>query len=95
MRMASKGSCFKFWSLAGGTVWEELGGVALLEKVRSWKQALRFQKTHCELENMIEHDSWGVCFYMCLCLILTRRGQSILWGRITDSHEPYNVGARD
>ena len=78
--------------------------MALLEKVRFWKQALRFQKTHYESENMIEHDSWGVCFYVCVSdeymplvegPMTTRRGQSMLWGWITDSHEPYNVGARD
>lgn len=30
------------WSSAGGTVWEELGGAALMKEVCHWGQALRF-----------------------------------------------------
>ena len=33
------------WSLVSRTVWEELGGVVLLEELRHWGWALRVQKT--------------------------------------------------
>jgi hypothetical protein len=40
MRMAPRGS---YWSPVGGTIWEELGDVALLEEMCHWGQALRVQ----------------------------------------------------
>jgi hypothetical protein len=41
--------CLSSWSLAGRTIWEGLGGVALLEEIClleecPWEQVLKFQK---------------------------------------------------
>ena len=36
----------KTWDLFGGTVWQGLRGLPLLEEVCHWEIALRFQKTH-------------------------------------------------
>lgn len=37
--------CVNTWFPAGGTVWEGLGGIALLGKVCHWEWTLRFQQT--------------------------------------------------
>ena len=36
--------CLNIWSSVGGTVWEEVVGVFLLEEVCHWRGELRFQK---------------------------------------------------
>ena len=41
-------------STVGGTVWEGLGGVALLEEVCHWGQALRFQDSSQTLSLLLE-----------------------------------------
>ena len=46
MRMAHGAVCLNVRSLAGGTVWERLGSVALLEEVCHWGWAFMFQKIH-------------------------------------------------
>lgn len=38
------GSCLTTWSSVGGTIWKGLEGMASLEEVCYWGQALRFQK---------------------------------------------------
>ena len=44
MSIAPMAHLFECLVPAGGTVWEELGGVALLEEVCHWKWALRFKE---------------------------------------------------
>ena len=46
MRMPSMGSYVSIGSPGGGTLWEGLGGVALLDEVRQYRLAMRFQKAH-------------------------------------------------
>lgn len=43
MTMAPSAHMFE-WSPAGGTVWEQLGGVAFLQEICYWGWAWKFQK---------------------------------------------------
>lgn len=38
--------CMNAWVPGDGPIWEKLGGVALLEEICHWGQALMFQKAH-------------------------------------------------
>ena len=53
------------WLLYGGTIWERLGGTALLEEVCLWGWALRFQKANIIQACIIDISSQPL-FHACL-----------------------------
>jgi hypothetical protein len=53
-------SCVEIWPPYDGTVWEGLGGVALLEKACQWRWALRFQDS--AMPSVLDAFSHACCY---------------------------------
>lgn len=65
MRITHTAHLFECLVPAGGTVWEELGGLALLEEVCHWKWTSRFKETV-----LLFHSQHSLSHSLCLCFML-------------------------